>query len=116
MLRAAEGAAAVWREEERALRMGLQHMPPDAKAVVEAKLKIIEPATLKISIKKVENADMPADVSQFMNDVHADAGVFLLPRDGGVPEAGVIITDGGMMGPTGIPVRLPTGLKPSQMH
>lgn len=85
--RAAEGAAALWREEERALRMGLAASGPNAKKLVTEKLAIIEPATLKISLKKVDSAEDQM-LTAMLGDVHADAGVMLWKPDGGAPDGG----------------------------
>ena len=76
MFRALEGALAVWRETERALRVGLPNASETTKAVVEAKLKTIEAATQAIATKKIAAVN-PAAVVQFMGDVHADAGIIL---------------------------------------
>ena len=81
--RALEGSLALWRETERALRLGLASMGPGAKATVEAKLKVIEPATQAIATKRVASATPPAAVLM-LGEVHADAGVPLWKdRDGG---------------------------------
>jgi len=89
--RALEGSLALWRETERALRLGLASMGPGAKATVEAKLKVIEPATQAIATKRVASATPPEAVLM-LADVHADAGVPLLKsRDAGA-EGGA---DGG---------------------
>lgn len=81
--RALEGALALWRETERALRLGLAAAEPAAKSTLEKKLAIIEPATQKIATKKVESATQKATVIA-LGDMHADAGVVLFkPRDAG---------------------------------
>jgi hypothetical protein len=97
VFRAAEGAAAMWRDEERALRIGSNVASPAVQKVVTEMLTQIEPMTLKIAIKKVESADEQAMVG-FMAEVHADAGVLLMKLDGGVPEGGLR---------NGIPTRFP---------
>jgi hypothetical protein len=82
-LRAAEGALALWRETERALRMGLPHAEPGPKAVLEKKLVLIEAATRAIETKKIESAT-PLSVLSYMGEVHAEAGVPIFkPRDAG---------------------------------
>jgi hypothetical protein len=87
--RALEGSLALWRETERALRLGLGNAGPGAKATIESKLKIIEPATQAIATKKVASAT-PATAVAFLGDVHADAGVVLWKDAGadGGPDAG----------------------------
>jgi hypothetical protein len=86
--RALEGSLALWRETERALRLGLANASPAAKAVIERKLAIIEPATQAIATKKVASAS-PAEAVQALGDVHADAGIVLFKaRDAGA-EGGV---------------------------
>ncbi len=86
MLRAAEGAAAAWRETERALRVGLDHASPGARERVTAKLVLIEAATARLSIKKVDAPQTPQDVLSTLSDVHTDAGVALFKPDGGAGE------------------------------
>jgi hypothetical protein len=87
--RALEGSLALWRETERALRLGLGNAGPGAKATIENKLKIIEPATQAIATKKVASAT-PAPAVAFLGDVHADAGVVLWKDAGadGGPDGG----------------------------
>ncbi len=87
IFRAAEGAAALWREEERSLRMGLGASGPNAKKLVTEKLAVIEPITLKISLKKVESAEDEM-LTMMLGDVHADAGVALWKADAGTPDGG----------------------------
>jgi hypothetical protein len=85
-LRAAEGALSLWRETERALRMGLAQAEPGPKAVLEKKLAIIEAATRKIETKKLPSS--PVAVLSYMGDVHAEAGMPIFkPRDGGADGA-----------------------------
>ncbi|MBX3204717.1 MAG: hypothetical protein KF764_06590 [Labilithrix sp.] len=84
-LRAAEGALSLWREAERALRLGLALAEPGPKAVLAKKLATIEAATRKIETTKL--ATVPADVLAYMGEVHAEAGVVIVkPRDAG-PDA-----------------------------
>jgi hypothetical protein len=90
--RALEGSLALWRETERALRLGLGNAGPGAKATLENKLKIIEPATQAIATKKVASAS-PAEAVAFLGDVHADAGI-LLWKDAGADGG----ADGGRAG------------------
>lgn len=85
--RAAEGAAALWREEERSLRMGLGASGPNAKKLVTEKLAVIEVATMKISLKKVESAEDEM-LNAMLGDVHADAGVMLWKGDAGAADGG----------------------------
>lgn len=80
--RALEGSLALWRETERALRLGMTLATPDVKATLEKKLTVIEAATQKLGTKKVES---PSDENAaFLGDVHAEAGIpiFRVP-DGG---------------------------------
>lgn len=85
-LRAVEGALALWRETERALRLGLPLAEPGPKAVLTKKLAVIEAATAKIETKKLPPT--PAAVLGFMGEVHAEAGVVIMkPRDAGADAA-----------------------------
>ncbi len=85
-LRAAEGALALWRETERALRLGLPLAEPGPKAVLTKKLAVIEAATSKIETKK--QAPTSAAILGYMGDVHAEAGVMLFkPHDAGADAA-----------------------------
>lgn len=77
--RALEGSIALWRETERALRLGVPRTGSRSKAALEAKLAVIERTTQAIATKKLQ--DRPALV-QFLGEAHADAGVVLW-RDGG---------------------------------
>lgn len=85
--RALEGALALWRETERALRLGLSVAEPAAKSALEKKLAVIEPATQKIATKKVESAVAKQTVVA-LGDMHADAGVVLFRmKDAGADAA-----------------------------
>lgn len=84
--RALEGSLALWRETERALRLGLPHAAPAARATIEAKLKTIEAATRSIATKKLAS-NSPAPVVEMLGDLHADAGVFLW-KDAGAKDGG----------------------------
>lgn len=85
--RALEGALSIWRETERALRLGKDFAAPDVKAVLEKKLAVIEEATRKIDPKRDPNATNLAAL-QFMGEAHADAGVRLWrPKDAGADGA-----------------------------
>ena len=89
--RALEGSLALWRETERALRVGLASADPAAKARLEAKLAIIEPATQAIATKKIASAS-PAPVVAMLGEVHAEAGIVLW-KDAGAdasPEGGAL--------------------------
>jgi hypothetical protein len=89
--RALEGSLALWRDTERMLRLGLPNAGPAAKAIIEAKLKVIEPATQAIATKKMANV-VPAPVLAALGEVHADAGMILWKdagaKDGGGADAG----------------------------
>ena len=74
--RALEGSLALWREMERALRLGLASTGPGAKAMIETKLKVIEPATQAIAAKRIASASPPEAVLM-LAEVHADAGIAL---------------------------------------
>jgi hypothetical protein len=82
VFRAAEGAAALWREEERALRMGVANASPGAKKRLTEALAVIEPKTAAISLKKVTSGEDQA-LNAILGDVHADAGVVLWKPDAG---------------------------------
>lgn len=79
--RALEGSLAMWREAERALRLGQVNTGPAAKAIIDTKLRTIEAATQAIAAKKIASAS-PAAVVAMLGDVHADAGIPLW-RDAG---------------------------------
>ncbi len=83
--RALEGSLALWRETERALRLGLASAGPGAKGMLETKLKVIEPATQAIATKRIASATPPAAVLM-LGDVHAEAGVPLW--DAGAGDGG----------------------------
>jgi hypothetical protein len=81
-LRAVEGALALWREAERALRLGLPLADPGPKAVLTKKLATIEAATQKIETKKLPPT--PMAVLGLMGELHAEAGVVIMkPFDAG---------------------------------
>ena len=84
--RALEGSLALWREAERALRIGLPNAAPGAKTVLEGKLKTIEAATQAIATTRLA-ATIPAANTEMLGDLHADAGVTLW-KDAGVKDAG----------------------------
>jgi hypothetical protein len=88
--RALEGSLALWREAERALRIGLPNAGPAARATIEAKLKTIEAATQAVAPKKLAGT-MSAPVVEMLGDVHADAGIILW-KDAGAKDGGA---DGG---------------------
>ncbi len=92
--RALEGSLALWREAERALRLGLTNTSPTARATIEGKLKVIEPATQAIATKRIASASPPETVLM-LGEVHADAGIPLWKdrdagadggREGGAPK------------------------------
>ena len=85
--RALEGALALWRETERALRVGLAKAAPPARATLEKKLAVIEPATQKIATKKLATS-APIAVLERLGEVHAEAGMPLWKRkDAGADAA-----------------------------
>jgi hypothetical protein len=86
--RAIEGALALWREAERALRVGLPNAAPAAKSALEGKLKTIEAATQAIRTTKIASTVLAAS-TEMLGDLHADAGVVLWKdKDAGAKEAG----------------------------
>ncbi len=88
--RAIEGALALWREAERALRVGLPSAAPAAKAVLEGKMKTIEAATQAIKTTRLAST-VPAATTDMLGDLHADAGVVLWDagaKDSGASDAG----------------------------
>jgi hypothetical protein len=89
--RALEGSLALWRETERALRLGLANASPAAKPVLERKLAVIQPATQAIATKKVASAS-PVEAVQMLGDVHADAGIVLFQAKDAGADGG---SDGG---------------------
>lgn len=89
--RALEGSLALWRETERALRLGLPSASPATKATLEAKLKVIEAATQAIAAKKI-GSSAPDSTVVMLGDIHADAGIMLWK---GAGDAGA---DGGADG------------------
>ncbi len=85
--RAMEGALALWREAERALRVGLPKAAPAAKATLEGKLKTIEAATQAIKTTKLAMT-VPSTTTEMLGDLHADAGVVFFPDAGAKKDAG----------------------------
>ena len=94
--RALEGALALWRETERALRIGLTVSEPAAKQTLEAKLATIETATQKNATKKLD-ATVSKQTVIALGELHADAGVVLFrvkdagadgAADAAAPDAG----------------------------
>jgi hypothetical protein len=84
--RALEGALALWRDTERALRIGLAQAAPAVKAMLEKKLVIIEASAQRIEPRKLASAP-PAAI--YMDSVHEEAGVPFTPRrDAGAADAG----------------------------
>ncbi|AKV04249.1 hypothetical protein AKJ09_10912 [Labilithrix luteola] len=85
--RALEGSLALWREAERALRLGVASSAPAAQTALTSKLATVEKATSEIAAKK-----LPGTVTQrsleALGAVHADAGVILWRDAGAAPEAG----------------------------
>lgn len=103
-MRALEGSLAAWRETERGLRLGLSLASPGAKATLENRLKVIEPATQAIATKKSEATTTQGTLT-FMGEVHAEAGILLWKDAGG--EAGV--PEAGAPAPLRRPLTMPTG-------
>lgn len=87
--RALEGSLSLWRDAERALRVGLPSVTTGAaKAMVETKLASIELATRAIAAKKIGSAGPDATV-RMLGELHADAGISLWKSDAGV-DGGVL--------------------------
>lgn len=86
VFRAAEGAMALWRETERALRLGLDHVGEPVRTRLLADLAQIEPATQRIGLRR-ERATIAVDVGARLAEAHAEAGV-PLTRDAGARETG----------------------------
>jgi hypothetical protein len=100
--RALEGSLALWREAERALRLGLPNTAGAARATLEAKLKTIEGATQAIASKKIGTASPEATVVM-LGDVHADAGIMLWKGAGDSGAEGG--ADGGAAGADAAPTK-----------
>ena len=94
--RAAEGAMALWRETERALRQGLPGAQASARDDISADLRIIEDATQKHGLKKLQ-ATVAADVMQRLAEAHGEAGVPLSPIDAGKSDGGLPSEGGGAL-------------------
>lgn len=86
IFRATEGAMALWRETERALRLGVEHAGADAQARVTKDLAIIEPATQKIALKR-DTSTTASEVTARLAEAHAEAGVPIV-RDAGAKDDG----------------------------
>ena len=102
--RALEGALALYRETERALRLGLGKASPEAKATIEKKLVVIEEASGKIATKKF-TGDQPV-VLNYLGDVHAEAGIVLWKNKDAGAEAGADGGDGTNATPGPAPTRM----------
>lgn len=96
VFRALEGSIALWRETERALRLGREKAAPSVRDALDTMLKTIEAATQKIQTKKLDSTEESQTMS-FLGDVHGDAGVQLFRRkDAGAGDAAAPPPDGGM--------------------
>jgi hypothetical protein len=76
IFRALEGSLALWREAERALRLGSDKAAPQAKLGMTRYLATIESATQKSKTKQLDSHTTTATVN-FLGDVHAEAGIKL---------------------------------------
>ena len=85
LFRATEGAMALWRETERALRLGLDHASDSTRDRVTRDLAVIELATQKIGLPR-ETSTVAIDVITRLGEAHAEAGV-PITRDAGVRDA-----------------------------
>jgi hypothetical protein len=82
--RALEGALSLWRETERALRLGLAVSDDETKALLDKKLAtVIEPATHSIKTKYDNEEKALNDTLKAIQAAHADAGA--TPGQGGAP-------------------------------
>lgn len=86
IIRALEASLALWRETERSLRVGLPNASATTKTVLDGKLKTIEGATQAIATTKLAT-NITSEATQFMGDVHAEAGIILW-KDAGAKDAG----------------------------
>ena len=104
--RALEGSLALWRETERALRLGAPAADPTLEPRIAARLAVIEAATQKIATEKLTATVAPETLGR-MGELHAQAGILLWrdagAGDGGAAEAGI---------PKGIPVMVPPSAAP----
>ncbi|MDB4941147.1 MAG: hypothetical protein JWP97_681 [Labilithrix sp.] len=98
--RALEGALALWREAERALRLGVVNASPAAKGVLDTKLKTIEGWTQAIGTKKLDT-NSTSEAIETMGDLHAEAGIILW-KDAGAKDGGPEAADAGAP-PLGLP-------------
>ncbi len=100
--RALEGALALWRETERALRLGAPGADPSVKPALDRQLPTIEAATQRIATER-SAATVAQPVLDRMGELHAMAGIVLW-KDAGAADGGL---DGGL--PRGIPTTPPPG-------
>ena len=98
VFRALEGSLSLWRETERALRLGRDRAAPSTKGALDTMLKTIEETSQKIQTKKLDSTE-ESQTMNYLGDVHGDAGVQLFRRrDGGADDASAPrATDGGGM-------------------
>lgn len=87
IFRALEGALALYREAERALRLGLESADPATKETLASKLAVIEAATRKTTTKKLD-ANLAKETVIMLGDLHADAGIVLFRLKDAGAEAG----------------------------
>ena len=96
IFRALEGALALWRETERALRLGLAVADAPTKRVLEEKLVTIEQATQKNATKKFDST-VAKETVLMLGDLHAEAGVVLFRvKDAGQGASADAAPDGGL--------------------
>lgn len=72
--RALEGALSLWRDTERALRMGLSVSDEDTKVLLQKKLGVIEAATRNIKTKHDDAEKAIDDTLRALQAAHMDAG------------------------------------------
>ena len=87
IFRATEGAMALWRETERAVRLGLDRTEGKVHDKLVQDLAVVEAATLKIGLKR-DPSTIAADTMERLGEAHAEAGVPIWkPKDAGAKDA-----------------------------
>jgi hypothetical protein len=78
---------ALWRETERAIRLGLDRTEGKVHDKLVQDLAIVEAATLKIGLKR-DPSTIAADTMERLGEAHAEAGVPIWkPKDAGAKDA-----------------------------
>lgn len=87
VFRSAEGAMALWRETERAIRLGLDRTEGKVHEKLVQDLAMVEAATLKIGLKR-DPSTIAADTMERLGEAHAEAGVPIWKaKDAGAKDA-----------------------------